>query len=321
MNNMQHTNTTSYLRSTSFLFLLFVLVVSSVPVAFADPVPQIPFPIPVPLEQPAPQPAQPIPQLHVVQVASARETYLINQPIRLVLEVRNTGVIPVPTQDIIIHTTLQRADDPHAEMFVDNFIITHQNLPETLASGSSLVYTLSHQPLNQAGNYDAGVSVSYVVGQMQVNQANTPRIPRIPGFQHAGNFLPPVPVPHQRLYEEIVMPLIRFRVVKLNSLNPINPVNPRRLHMPINPPVNPAPVIPVAPQQQNNDRGDTENAIDDAQDAMRRADCLIDVAEDDVRENYGHAEVRETTIRSAKQDLRRVGNLIDDAKDEKRARK
>src|SRR3989338_6291201 len=114
MNTMQHTNTTSYLRSMSFLFLLLIFVVSSVPVAYADHIPRVPFNLPVPhdlVPQHPPEPAQPIPQLHVVQVVSVQEIYTTHQNPSLSLEVRNTGVIPVPTQDIIIHTTLQRADD------------------------------------------------------------------------------------------------------------------------------------------------------------------------------------------------------------------
>jgi len=64
---MQHTNTTSYLRSMSFLFLLLVFVVSSVPVAYADQVPRVPFNLPVPRDlvpQPPPEPAQLIPPLN-----------------------------------------------------------------------------------------------------------------------------------------------------------------------------------------------------------------------------------------------------------------
>ena len=302
---MQHTNTTSYLRSTSFLFLLFVLVVSSVPVAFADPVPQIPFPIPVPrvvVPQPAPEPAQPIPPLNpqlfnarlaIVSFDASQDVYGVAQPIVLSLVVRNVGLVPIATRDISVSSSLQRVDIANQPPALNVFNLNNPLL-EQLRPGSQIAFTLTHDALAVEGLYEGDVAVTYVQGHQRTPAQPLPRVRGVPGFERVGEFLPePVRVPVIETLEAST----QFRVAAV-----------------------PVPVVPIAPRQQTHDRDDAENAIDDAQDAMRRADCLIDVAEDDVRENYGRAEVRETTVRSAKQDLKRVGNLIDDAQDARRDR-
>src|SRR3989338_5381357 len=313
MNTMQHTNTTSYLRSMSFLFLLLVFVVSSVPVAYADQVPRVPFNLAVPRDlvpQPPPEPAQLIPPLNpqlfnarlaIVSFDSSQDVYGVDQPILFSLVVRNTGLVPIATRGITVSAALERLDVPGV---VNNAFDrqVNPNPPEQLQPGEQFTYQLSRVSLPVEGQYRFNVHVTYIQRYQRAQAEPLPGIPRIPGFERAGEFLPPQPrVP----VIETLGASAQFRVAAV-------PVH-------VNPPVNPAPVIPIAPQQ-NNDRDDAENAIDDAQDAMRRADCLIEVAEDDVRENYGRAEVRETTVRSAKQDLKRVGNLIDDAQDARRDR-
>ncbi|HIG95377.1 TPA: hypothetical protein HA249_00600 [Candidatus Woesearchaeota archaeon] len=306
---MQHTNTTSYLRSMSFLFLLLVFVVSSVPVAYADQVPRVPFNLPVPRDlvpQPPPEPAQLIPPLNpqlfnarlaIVSFDASQDVYGVDQPILFSLVVRNTGLVPIATRGITVSAALERLDVPGV---VNNAFDrqVNPNPPEQLQPGEQFTYQLSRVSLPVEGQYRFNVHVTYIQRYQRAQAEPLPGIPRIPGFERAGEFLPPQP-----------------RVPVIETLGASAQF---RVAVPV--PAEPTPVEPVVPQQQNHDRDDAENAIDDAQDAMRRADCLIDVAEDDVRENYGHAEVRETTVRSAKQDLRRVGNLIDDAQDEKRAR-
>src|SRR3989344_1810970 len=309
MNTMQHTNTTSYLRSMSFLFLLLVFVVSSVPVAYADQVPRVPFNLPVPRDlvpQPPPEPAQLIPPLNpqlfnarlaIVSFDASQDVYGVDQPILFSLVVRNTGLVPIATRGITVSAALERLDVPGV---VNNAFDrqVNPNPPEQLQPGEQFTYQLSRVSLPVEGQYRFNVHVTYIQRYQRAQAEPLPGIPRIPGFERAGEFLPPQP---------------RVPVIETRGCG-----GKFRVAVPV--PAEPTPVEPVVPQQQNHDRDDAENAIDDAQDAMRRADCLIDVAEDDVRENYGHAEVRETTVRSAKQDLRRVGNLIDDAQDEKRAR-
>lgn len=69
---------------------------------------------------------------------------------------------------------------------------------------------------------------------------------------------------------------------------------------------------------QSHDKDDAEDAIDDAEDAYDTARCLYRAAEEDLRENYGQARVRESVVERAEDDLRDVDDLIDEAKDQKR---
>ncbi|HII88983.1 TPA: hypothetical protein HA253_05300, partial [Candidatus Woesearchaeota archaeon] len=224
---------------------------------------------------------------------ASQDVYGVAQPIVLSLVVRNVGLVPIATRDISVSSSLQRVDIANQPPALNVFNLNNPLL-EQLRPGSQIAFTLTHDALAVEGLYEGDVAVTYVQGHQRTPAQPLPRVRGVPGFERVGEFLPePVRVPVIETLEAST----QFRVAAV-----------------------PVPVVPIAPRQQTHDRDDAENAIDDAQDAMRRADCLIDVAEDDVRENYGHAEVRETTVRSAKQDLRRVGNLIDDAQDEKRAR-
>ncbi len=322
---MQHTNIKPHFQSFGFLLILLLVVVSlfALPVSAIRmlpsgvPVPVIPEPQPAPVPVPA-QPAGPIVyQLVIQDFSSPSDTYSFGQSVTLLLHVLNTGQNTLSFEDIEVSTLLENMDRP-LEATVDAFIIQNQ-APHELAPGSSFTYRLSHpgfQAVDAQGEasphqYQVTASVSYVasrtVAQPVPAQGNLPR--RFPGGipgldpDHVRRFLPPIPQQPVEIFEQLLAEL-EFRLV---DPLPVAPVIPEPL---------PAPL----PQQQNHDRDDAEDAIRDSQDAMRRADCLIDVAEDDVRENYGHAEVRETTVRSAKQDLRRVDNLIDDAKDAKRDR-
>lgn len=350
---MQHTNIKRHFQSLGFLFILLLLVASLVPVAYADhqpQVPRVPFnvpvpraPVPVPQADPQPAPVEPAPaqpagpivyQLVIQDFSSPSNIYSFGRPVTFLLRVLNTGQTPLSFEDIEISTELTGVDRPLiAGQNGRNAFVIQNQIPAAgvLASGSSFTYRLVHPGFSARNaadvvyptRYRVSASVTYLASREAREQpANGPRrLPQgIPGFDadRMRRLLPPLPQPVEEIYEQLFAQPVEFRVI---NILPVNPVVPNPILVPA--PVNPAPVEPVVPQlpqQQSHDRDDAEDAIRDAQDAMRRADCLIDVAEDDVRENYGRAEVRETTVRSAKQDLRRVDNLLDDAKGAKRDR-